>query len=461
MSTPRLDCLPFRRHQQVHQLADLRLTFNYTQLVSSKYLTAFSDFRLPANEADFMSTERYVQYLQDYASKHGLWKHIHLSTTVASIVPHPTKPGHIVNLCRTSRDDKKPLRRLRLQGSKHYHAVAVCTGLNHTPYLPAIPGLISNSEASRFDTSSSTLPFVKIGLSGHSISVIHSAQFKRRGHMDENKTILILGVGETAMDIAALEMTPYNQGSSLAKRVIMCHRDGFTYQPKVVPQPLRAGGKSGGPDPGHPSKPLDCSTASLFDTAYVPPVIQHGPWLWAVYDSFIKGMAWTISGTTAGFDQWVGGIQPGRFHADAVIFCKSDRALPYISEQYRSQSRFNKLRTWLINVPVKPTEGRKIDLAPWPSHFDDDGVVHFQSNDRPESMRMNTERCVKPDLVIFATGYKRSFPFLPENDARYPSVDGATTRGMYRNIDDGIAYIGFVRPAIGRLTGSQWLMSEC
>lgn len=245
------------------------------------------------------------------------------------------------------------------------------------------------------------------------------------------------------VDIAHLAVT------SPTKRVIMCHRDGFIHAPKIVPQPVRAGGRSGGTDPNKPNKPLDCAIASLFDTAYVPAVIQRGPMLWAVYDFFIKNMAWIISGTRAGFDQWVGGAHPDRFHADAIIFCKSDRAMPYISEQYRSQSTFNRWRTWLLNMELKPTAGRKIDLAPWPSHFDDHGVVHFQKNDRPESKKMESEKGIRPDVVIFATGYKQSFPFLDGTDQHSPFLDASTNRGIYRDIDDGIAYLGFVRPSFG------------
>lgn len=244
------------------------------------------------------------------------------------------------------------------------------------------------------------------------------------------------------MDIAHLAIT------SQTKRVILCHRDGFISSPKIVPDPFRAGGRSGGPDPNNPNKPLDCATASLFDTAYVPPVVQRGPWLWAVYDAFVTNMAWAISGTRAGFDQWVGGVSPGRLHTDSLLICKSDRALPYISEQYRSQSRLNRWRTWLINVELRPTGGRKIDLAPWPTHVDEEGVVHFEENDRPESKFMRKEKGIRPDVVIFATGYKQSFPFVPKGDV-YPSLDASVTRGIFRNIEDGVAYIGFIRPAFG------------
>lgn len=277
------------------------------------------------------------------------------------------------------------------------------------------------------------------------IQILHSKDFKTREQFGKDQTVLILGAGETAMDLGGLAVT------SDSKRVIMCHRGGFSYQPKVVPVPARAGGKSGGPDPDRPNKPIDCCTASLFDTAHVPPIVQRGPLSWAVYDFFIKNMAWLISGTRAGLDQWAGQVDPARFHADAVIFCKSGNSLPYISAQYRSQSILNKARSWLINIPIiEPANGKTIDLAPWPSHFED-GVVHFQLNDRPESKKMEQEKGeIRPDIVIFATGYQRTFPFLPINDDRYPGLEEATTRGIYRDIADGIAYIGYVRPSLGK-----------
>lgn len=244
------------------------------------------------------------------------------------------------------------------------------------------------------------------------------------------------------MDIAHLAIT------SPTRRVILAHRDGFTYFPKIVPVPYRAGGRSGGPDPARPNKPSDCATASLFDTAYVPRVIQRGPWLWAVYDAFVLNMAWAISGTRAGFDQWAGGVSGRRLHTDCLLVCKSDRALPYISEQYRSTSWLNRWRTWFINVELRPTGGKKIDLAPWPTHLDGEGVVHFEENGRPESEVMRREKGIRPDIVVFATGYKQSFPFLPEGGV-YPSLDDCVTRGIFRNVEDGIAYIGFIRPAFG------------
>lgn len=330
-------------------------------------------------------------------------------------------------------------------GNYSCDAVAVCSGLNQEPFLPDIAGLTVPLMTSERKEDGNTHTEKSKNISIHpGIEVLHSVNFKGRFQFGINKTVLVMGAGETGMDIAHLAVT------SPTKRVIICHRDGFLHAPKVVPQPYRAGGRSGGPDPNRPNKPLDCAVASLFDTAYLPPIIQRSPLPWAVYDAFIKDMAWVISGTRAGFDQWVGGVSWKRFHADSILICKSDRAMPYISEQYRSQSTFNKWRTWLLNMELKSTGGKKIDMAPWPTHVDESGVVHFEKNDRPDSVKMGREKGIKPDIVVFATGYTQSFTFLSA-DGSYPSLDDSTTRGIYHRIEDGIAYIGFIRPAFGKL----------
>ncbi|KAK7746694.1 hypothetical protein SLS53_001881 [Cytospora paraplurivora] len=404
------------------------------ELVSSKYLTAFSDFRIPEYEQDFLTPQQYVDYLKAYATRFGIWDHIRLSTAVDAI--------------KSSLDGNHVLALVDAQdqhiGSYSCHAIAVCSGLNQDPFIPDIPGLTVPLMSTDHREIGHSYEKDHQNVSIHpGIESIHSVNFKARSQFGIDKTVLIMGIGETAMDIAHLAIT------SATKRVIICHRDGFIHAPKIVPQPYRFGRRSGGPDPNRPNKPLDCAIASLFDTAYLPPIIQRSPLPWFAYGAFVKYMAWAISGTRAGFDQWVGGVSRPRSHADSLLICKSNRALHYISEQYRSQSLFNKWRTWLINVELKPTGGKKIDLAPWPTHIDGDGIVHFEKNGRPESKKMENEPGIKPNIVIFATGYQQSFPFLPAS-AKYPSLKDSATRGIYREIENGVAYIGFVRPAFGK-----------
>jgi dimethylaniline monooxygenase (N-oxide forming) len=65
--------------------------------------------------------------------------------------------------------------------------------------------------------------------------------------------------------------------------------------------------------------PVDVSSASLFDTAYVHPILDNSPLLWAYYDRFIKYTLWMVSGTKHGLDQWVGGISNQRYHASKSV----------------------------------------------------------------------------------------------------------------------------------------------
>lgn len=66
-----------------------------------------------------------------------------------------------------------------------------------------------------------------------------------------------------------------------------------------------------------PSKPVDTSVASLFDTAYVHPILQRSQLIWIYYDQWIKNMHWLISGTEEGPDQWVGQMSQSRKYMDS------------------------------------------------------------------------------------------------------------------------------------------------
>lgn len=83
-------------------------------------------------------------------------------------------------------------------------AVAVCSGLHREPNLPIIPGL------------------------NHVPEVMHSSKFKTKSQFGINKTVMIVGSGETGADVAYLAV------NSPTKQVLMCHKDGFHFAPKVA-----------------------------------------------------------------------------------------------------------------------------------------------------------------------------------------------------------------------------------
>lgn len=201
---------------------------------------------------------------------------------------------------------------------------------------------------------------------------------------------------------------------------------------------------------------------SLFDTAYIHPLLQSSPILWNYYDLFsVKFGVWLGSGTKHGLDQWVGGISDERFHASAIFPSKSGQAVPYISAQYRKDSLLNRTRASICQIPIKDTGNRKIDLAPWPKSVSSEGIVEFIQSSRPEAEVMSRITC-KPDIVIYATGYSQEFTFLGPN---YGTPLGADRRGIWKTGDESVGFIGFVRPAIGaipplaELQAQLWVLS--
>ena len=162
------------------------------ELVSSKYLTTFSDFRPRTGEPDFFSTERYLEYLDEYCTHFQLWPHINLSTSVKS-VRRGINSQHVVTYQHVNGE---PI-------EWECDAIAVCAGVHSKPYIPHLEGV------------------------EHVPVVMHSSEFKTREQFGKDKTVLIIGSGETSGDLAYLAIT------GETKQVVLCHRDGFLSAPKA------------------------------------------------------------------------------------------------------------------------------------------------------------------------------------------------------------------------------------
>ncbi|GKU08193.1 unnamed protein product, partial [Fusarium langsethiae] len=313
------------------------------ELVSSKQLTTFSDFRCPRNE-DFLSAVDYVRYLQDYCSKFQLWGNIKLESTIQGIKGSRAQ-GYVIEYVNKSGEVL----------SWKCDAIAVCSGLHREPNMPVIPGL------------------------NHVPQVLHSADFKTK----------------------------------------------------------------------------NVSRANLFDTTYVHRTLRNSMILWEYYNYYIKALLWICSGTTAGMDQWIGAISPARHHPSKIFFNKSMKICPYLSLPYRpKQPDFRlwlySLRSAFVQTPVPDTDGRQADLAPLPKRIDEDGTVEFVDNGRPEYARLRHRR-IKPDMIIFCTGYRQTFPFLAGTDVNHTDHPSSYVRGIWKRENPNIGFIGFVRPSLGAI----------
>ena len=314
---------------------------SFQQLVSSKYLTAFSDHRFGRDLPDFVTPDNMCEYLDSYATKYDLFKFICFDTKVLSVTRRDG--GHVLVLQDRNGDSRK----------LECDAIAVCSGLHVIPEFPVLEGI------ERVPT------------------VLHSSELKSREQFGKDTNVVIMGAGETAMDLAWLAVT------APTKSVTICHRDGFFLGPKVcfdlpvfssmsflssplsqdlfsktslprplfqdlssktflpsslpsllptrpgqlltsllqiIPKPVILSGLIANPAHGHPNKPADCAVASLFDTAYVPKELQASQLPWDFYNTWIKMSQFMISGTTNGPDQWAGVIPEERRHVDSSKF---------------------------------------------------------------------------------------------------------------------------------------------
>ncbi|KAL7624906.1 hypothetical protein AAE478_004120 [Parahypoxylon ruwenzoriense] len=388
----------------------LARTYEDAELVSSRQLTCFSDFRCRDDEPDFLSAVRYVQYLNDYCTHFNLWPYMSFSCRVRSIESEKGG-GHIVTYV--------------LDGQQHTwrcDAVAVCSGLHVEPNTPEIKGI-------------ERVP-----------QVFHSSQLKRRDQFGTGKTVLVLGSGETGADVAFLAVT------SPTKQVVMCHRDGFHFAPKRNPNPKLIFSRRRSPL-DRPQVPIDVSRASLFDTAYVHPWLRNSSILWTYYDYYVRWILWTSWGTIHGSDQWIGG-KPRGWSTCEIFFNKSGYKLStYFNAVWKPKvprGLLQRIRASLVRTRSEDTQGRQVDLAPWPEYIDENGVVVFRDNGRPEYVFMK-DQVVKPDVVVFCTGYKHEFPILGGSRTSPRSYDGRMVRDIWPRDNPSIGFIGFVRPNLGAI----------
>lgn len=112
-----------------------------------------------------------------------------------------------------------------------------------------------------------------------------------------------------------------------------------------------------------------------------------------------------------------------------------------------------RIRRFFFNTE-KPPPSRVIDVAPFPSAIDDEGIAHFPDTGRPEAALIR-QQVVRPDVIIYATGYRPTFPFLnrPDNAGhrRYPTNFEADVRQVWSSDDPSLGFIGFVRPGFGAI----------
>ncbi|KAJ3474853.1 hypothetical protein NLI96_g12218 [Meripilus lineatus] len=367
----------------LEQEDDIGGTFRYrsyenSNLVSSKQLTSFSDFRLPLSHPDHLTLDEYVDYLRAYAKKFRVQERIQLRCKVTK-VSRGKDGGHVVSYIQQQDDGR---------GGWQWG-----TGLHVIPAIPSIPG-IQHVLSRKQGEDSEIQP-----------EVYHSAQYKTRSQLT-GRRVMILGTGETGMDLA------YESAKAGAKEVVLCSRAGFLSFPKALNDFEVFGFKFESKNP----VPIDSLITNFAETAYV-----------------------------------VGELEPERLGRAYVFLNKSHKAMPYINRPYRTRPAFMDYLSRYIDPPedMPPRTDFTVDLAPFPSHFLPSGRAVFPLSKRKDAIRMN-RRDVRPDTVIYATGYTQNFSFL-DPESGYATPAEADVRNITKSGDESVGFIGFVRPGVGAI----------
>jgi dimethylaniline monooxygenase (N-oxide forming) len=125
--------------------------------------------------------------------------------------------------------------------------------------------------------------------------------------------------------------------------------------------------------------------------------------------------------------------------------------MPYINRPYRNRPRLFEYLARYIDPEEDspPATNFVVDLAPFPSHFLPSGRAVFPLTKRKDSIRMGC-RDIRPDTVIFATGYTQDFTIF-DPDGNYPTPACTDIRNIAKSGDETVGFIGFVRPGVGAI----------
>ena len=249
------DVVVFEASERIGGVFGLQAGYDDGALVSSKFLTAFSDFRHGPSDPIHLSFTQYEAYLGEYAKAFGVAPRIRFGTNVVRV----ERVGDAAYDVTVSAPDGGG--GAGALATERFSAVAVCSGAHNVPLVP----------------SSS--------LAGFAGEVLHSSAYKDKAQL-RGKRVLVVGSQETAMDLA------YRAIKAPAASLAMVVRRGFLSVPHVL-----AG------------EPLDCLITNAFEATWQHEWVERLRLKWHMSTFFIRLGFLLGSGSHAGWNQWVGGVR--------------------------------------------------------------------------------------------------------------------------------------------------------
>ena len=171
--------------------------YSSLHLNTSKGRTEFADYPMPAEWEDYPAATKVAQYLADYADTFGVTERVRFSTTVERVEKvHDPETG-------TEMWEIESVHESGETHIDHYDAVIVSNGHNWDPKWPSpqYPGTFTGTQ-------------------------MHAHDY-RTSEVFRGKRVLVVGIGNSAMDIAV-------DASYVAEDVLLSSRSGSWIVPKYL-----------------------------------------------------------------------------------------------------------------------------------------------------------------------------------------------------------------------------------
>ncbi|XP_078576209.1 dimethylaniline monooxygenase [N-oxide-forming] 2-like [Branchiostoma floridae x Branchiostoma japonicum] len=172
----------------------------YKSLISnvSREMSCFSDFPFDKHTSPYPSHTQFHQYLQQYCNKFDLRKYIRFNTQVIKVQRAEgfVEGEWVVHTTDAGTDGTEPRQHV-------FHAVMVCVGHYQQPHMPSFAGL-----------------------ENYQGTVTHSQSYRTPDRF-QGKTVVVIGAGNSAGDIAA-------EVGLAASKVYLSMRDGVWIVPRLT-----------------------------------------------------------------------------------------------------------------------------------------------------------------------------------------------------------------------------------
>ncbi|VDM95130.1 unnamed protein product [Thelazia callipaeda] len=318
-----------------------------TVMNTSKEMTAYSDFPPPANFCNFMHHSKVLEYLRDYARVNNLYEYIRFNTTVIQVL--------IEKLDLQVTQVEKSWEVLTDNGNKElFDFVMICNGHHSIPLYPEISGNFS-------------------GMQEFQGRILHAHQYRDYQGF-EGKDIFIVGIGNSALDIAS-------ELSGVANSVTVSTRRGAWIFNRVS--------KGGIPN--------DLTVMTR------------------MYDYLIDKLPWTVAND----------------FMEHRLQLRLDHDLYGLRPNHRFLQQHPTINDDLPNLLCS---GRII-------------ITEDVKCISERSVQVEGGRCFPADIIIFATGYTFSFPFLnPESIIPIKEHEVTLYKYVFPLNHPTLAVIGLIQP---------------